>query len=435
MRNSAWYHKIWRKKLQQFPLNRDADSAWAEMKSILDKELPVAQPATSPPLKSAISKLISPILTYVLPAAAMITACGYFIIKSPTEKNAIKKQKKQPWHLQTKDTLNLPAQQPVLIKDSASTEAILHNIPKSVLYRPQLVTPAYHNSTPLVAQNPDQLSDQEKIDEIPLHQLLKSKISAAEIFASEHMISQSVPGYGIITWTPLAIQVLSKNNSYYRKSKQNEKVFHPKKIRLAKTDQKREMTTPMYNYGLETGINKSSNTNSFYLGLSGSYALTKHWLISTGLQFNTLRQLAGEYSHPSYYRPDSLPPFKVNDSRKVLTLNIPLLLEYKINKAISLQAGPLLNLLLKQANKQGLVAPMADMRDTVYHSKEINQAISKTTVNQVSIGFTGGISLHMGRFDLNGRYQLLSPYKISNDLGSYKATYQTLQFGIGYRFK
>nr|WP_199082648.1 outer membrane beta-barrel protein [Pedobacter sp. ASV19] len=195
------------------------------------------------------------------------------------------------------------------------------------------------------------------------------------------------------------------------------------------------MTTPTYNYGLETGINKSSNTNSFYLGLSGSYALTKHWLISTGLQFNTLRQLAGEYSHPSYYWPDSLPPFTVNDSRKVLTLNIPLLLEYKINKAISLQAGPLLNLLLKQSNKQGLIAPMADMRDTVYHSKEINQAISKTTVNQVSIGFTGGISLHMGRFDLNGRYQLLSPYKISNDLGSYKATYQTLQFGIGYRFK
>lgn len=435
MRNSAWYQKIWHNKLQQFPLNRDADSAWAEMKSILDKELPVTQPVSKTPLKSAISKLISPLLTYVLPAAAMIAACGYFIIKSPAEKKAVKKQKKQHWHLQKTDTLRISKQRLVLNTESVSTEAIAHQMAKSILYKSKFTPSVYQNSTSLATQSPNQVSDQEKTDEIPPHQLLKSQISAAEIFASERLISQSVPDSGIITWTPLAIQIFSKNTSYYRKSKQNENVLHPKKIRLAKTDQKSEMITPPYNYGLEAGINKGSNANSFYLSLSGSYAITKYWLISTGLQFNTLRQLSGEYSHPSYYRPDSLPAFKVNDSRKVLTLNIPLLMERRISKAISLQAGPLVSLLLKQGNKQGLVAPMADMRDTVYHSKEINQSISKTAVNQVSIGFTGGLSVHLGRFDLNGRYQLLSPYKISNDLGSYKATYQTFQFGIGCRFK
>jgi len=435
MRNSAWYHKIWRNKLQQFPLNRDADSAWAEMKSILDKELPVAHPAAKAPLKSAISKLISPLLTYVLPAAAMIAACGYFIIKSPPGKKTIKNQKKQHWPLQKTDTLAISEQRPVLIADSVSAETILHNIPRSVVYRPKLITPVYRDSTPLVVQSRAQLSDQERTEEIRPHQLLKSQISTADIFASKQLILQPVPDVEIITWTPLAIQVLSKNNSSSRKSKQNKKVFNQKKIRLAKKERRSEMITPTYNYGIEAGISKASNGNSFYLGLSGSYALTKHWLISTGLQFNTLRQLSGEYSHPSYYRPDSLPPFKINDSRKVLTLNIPLLLEHRISKAISLQAGPLVSFLLKQANKQSLVAPMADIRDTVYHSKEINQAISKTTVNQVRIGFTGGISLHLGRFDVNGKYQLLSPYKISNDLGSYKATYQTFQFGIGYRFK
>ncbi|WP_316836246.1 hypothetical protein [Pedobacter nutrimenti] len=435
MRNSAWYHKIWRKKLQQFPLDRDADSAWAEMKSILDKELPVAHPATKPPLKSAISKLISPLLTYVLPAAVMIAACGYFIIKSPSEKKNSKNQKKQHWRLQKTDTLDRSEQRPELITDSISAGAILHHIPRSVVYRPQLITPVYKDSTPFLVQSHAQLSDQEKIEEIHFHQLLKSQISAADIFASKHWILQPVPEAEVITWMPLSIQVLAKNNDYYRKSKQNKNALNPKKIHLAKKKRRNEMTPPTYNYGIEAGINKGSNANSFYLGLSGSYALTKHWLISTGLQINTLRQLSGEYSHPSYYRPDSLPPFKINDSRKVLTLTIPLLLEHRISKVVSLHAGPLVSLVLKQANKQGLVAPMADMRDTVYHSKEINQAISKTTVNQISIGFTGGLSLHLGRFDVNGKYQLLSPYKISNDLGSYKATYQTFQFGIGYRLK
>ncbi len=79
--------------------------------------------------------------------------------------------------------------------------------------------------------------------------------------------------------------------------------------------------------------------------------------------------------------------------------------------------------------------PIADPRDTLYHSKQIDSTLVNTVSNKVNIGFTGGISIHIKQFDINGSYQWLTPYKVSNSLGSFKQTNQVFRIGIGYRFK
>lgn len=429
MKNSAWYHRIWLKKLQELPLNKDAESSWADMKTILDKEFPALQPETGPSPQTTISKLISPVLTYILPAAAMIVIAGHFLLKSDFEKATSGKKKKQIPHSHIqKNLLNLPKHQTDTVRDTVFQDT-LNKSSKKASYLSKLLSPAPNNLIASVPQDTILYSETATIDKAPFQPLSTSGISAAQVLSLSfgQFITPSTLDSRIqfqIFSVPYTCTSPNEHNNRLRWKKHKES-------RIAS----KEITTPLYNYDLEIGASLSENNNGFYLGANGYYALNKRWLVSVGLQLHSKRQLSGEYLHPSYFRPDSLPPFQIIDSRKVSSLTVPFLLEYKVSNSISLKAGPLLSLLLRQSDKQNTLGHVPDIRDTVFHTKDINKALSQTTVRPIQIGFTGGISLHLKQFDLNGKYQVLSPYKVSNDLGSYQKAYQALQIGIGYRFK
>ena len=108
MKNSAWYSKLWRKKLDKLPVKSDAGAAWTSMQQMLDVHLPVSAvpPATPVAGKSLIAKIVA-MSGYVLPAAAMIGTVTFFAVKpAAKQKVTVKPDKKQEYRLKADSTNN-----------------------------------------------------------------------------------------------------------------------------------------------------------------------------------------------------------------------------------------------------------------------------------------------------------------------------------------
>lgn len=235
------------------------------------------------------------------------------------------------------------------------------------------------------------------------------------------------------------LKLKDKQAEKIKRKKENTAVVKKAKIKKLKSGgskapkDKDERIPQASNYGINAGLNASGS--SIYLGVFGNYALSKRWMIGGGLVLNSSRTISGEYSHESYYQPDSLPPFKIIDSRKVMVLDIPLNITYHLSDKISIKGGPVFGLAFNPHAISSTIGRLADTRDTLYHSKKIDTALRNTVINKLNIGFKAGVSFQFGLFNVEGAYQIQSPYKVKSDLGSYHKSFQSFQIGIGYRFK
>lgn len=206
-----------------------------------------------------------------------------------------------------------------------------------------------------------------------------------------------------------------------------EKYPKPKKRTIIKT--------PKYNYGIYAGLSDGTTNSSANIGFFGAYALSNRWLINTGIYLNASRSFSGSYTHQSFYRPDSLPSFTINDYRKAVAVNIPVRLEYKVMNLLSIKAGPLISFTASQGIAGTSYSTIKDRRDTLRHGTELNTALNGTKVSRIVPGFEAGLSFHLWKLDIDGQYQWLAPYTISGTLGSYRNKYHSVNVGIGYRFK
>jgi len=134
MKSSAWDNKLWQNKMQEIPLDGDADLAWSEMQGLLDEVMPVT-PAT-PVVKTRWGLPKSRLLTiaYTAAAAAMIIFAAYFLLKKQHQK-AIKHHKEnvKPVHGRTDSlkqienrtdpAINTPPGQGRVTADSLNTDA------------------------------------------------------------------------------------------------------------------------------------------------------------------------------------------------------------------------------------------------------------------------------------------------------------------------
>jgi len=111
MKSSAWYHNVWRKKLEELPYRGDTGKAWAEMNKILDEHMPAVQVVSGggKAVKPFASKIIS-LLGIILPVAAMLCTITYFAVKHQYAKPI---NKKQPVAV-AKSTVDVNANTPML---------------------------------------------------------------------------------------------------------------------------------------------------------------------------------------------------------------------------------------------------------------------------------------------------------------------------------
>lgn len=500
MRNSAWYHKLWRNKFDSLPIQDAADASWAGMHKLLNEQMPISTIGGHGPNLSTGAKLFK-IIGYTLSVAATVSTVGYFtVLKSKNKQKEIEKKVKpailDSIVVDSSKVINYSnLADTIIIKDSidqngnAINDVVAQNrgadndsaqVVKrtndnenviSSAAKPNAVSPIKnkHDGT----QKHDHFGRFEKLgsgslkpsSKVDDHESKGRNVDRSFMNGQNLLLTpnsyQETNGFFKQLASPVSIlnqrailqtyaPVDSRNASSINNSRRGSnnkadrstvgktpKVKNVKspKIKTAKIKQESEIIVPTYSYGVTTGMNVQKGNSSFYAGISGAYSLSKKWQLSVGVNVNSYQKIAGEFTHPSYYRPDSLPPFTIAATRKVITVDIPLTAAYRLSKHISVKAGPVISFVGKQSEMITRLNPIADLRDTVYHSKQIDSTLVNTASNKVNVGFTGGISIHIKQFDINGSYQWLTPYKVSNSLGSFKQTNQVFRIGIGYRFK
>jgi hypothetical protein len=538
MKNSAWYHKLWRDKLGELPLKKDDVSAWAEMSNLLDEQLPIANATSTGKTAYKLSTFVKTALVLIIATIIIVPAIRTY--KHHT--NSAKNNKHLPARVTGGHNVpDKPSDNPSNqhLKDLTISDSTLHHsdgFAESIIQNQKDAanSSTISNKSIAVNRNRESLNTTGKtvkakqyqpIDKFENGNLLNGTLASGKAGPSQYMGSKSnSKPTGIVgtrdkqksQYSPIS---LNRSPAYYTSVKYNhvnaakstlktdasgkdtapvnnadgkaitasnttvgsakssnlnndkeaadtkiDPVKNPanntgtKEVKnpgsrsrvfdtAAKTVKAKENKfksntkkpkdgdpMPKYDYGLQAGLN-AGNGNSLYAGAFGSYQTKPRWLINLGLRLNTYRTVSGEYSHQSYYSPDSIPAFKINDSRKVMALTISVTLEYKLTKNISLKGGPVIGMPIKQSGISAKLGAVPNIRDTVYHTQTIDSALKKTTINKLNIGFTGGASIQIKHFSIEAMYQVLTPYKVSSGLGSYQKTNQNFQIGIGYRFK
>lgn len=455
MRNSAWYYKLWLKKLSKLPLKEDAGSAWAGMKDMLDARMPVSNGGGKSDGSSSggsngggtvatkpfAAKLVS-LLGYALPVAAAIGVTTYLV--SPVvirPKNPVI-LKKQQSHLPA-DTLHRKG-----LPVSADSLANIETDSAHVLSIDSL-------SGYLTGVKAKTNGTNKQISDLRPAAVSKIENNQVENYAvkvqpdhSENIVS---PGTSLVKENTASTIESIKPDKEENQIPVNEKisgkhstakVASSKKKKVSRSPKVKEfMTTPAYNFGLESGWNTGKN-DGLYVGIFGSYRIRTKLLLNVGVRLNTSTTLSGSYiTKPSGYLRDTLSTYKVSDNRKLMLLNVPLTLEYRLSNQISINAGPVISFPLSQSkgNTQSELykaqLPSTKYLDSARH-RAVDSTLNYTKVNKVNLGITGGISIRFNQFYMEGKYlRNLTPYKVSNTLGGYQQYNGSFQLGLRYQFK
>ena len=447
MKHSDW--DIWKKKLDELPVNSDAGLSWEMMQSVLDKNMPLVSPSAggSSIVKLIVKKVISA-LSYILPAAAMVTAVTYISLNDFNPEMQHAKKKFRP------DALLIP-RDTVIYNDSvelSNRDSGAFNPDQHRSTKPATGDTSISAQKALPGNSAEGDGSLQQLSATPIYlQLTRTPLGDDMITKLQERLDQlklSEPGNLFKADRILCSGRNIQSQAREQKSNQDKitkaKTVRTKSLKLKKTKTKPPKTKAHIqgnkglNYGPEAGINAGKGYGvTIYYGASASYALNDRLLVSTGLKINTKRILEGSYTHPSYNLNDpDAPPLRIVDSRKFSALDVPLQLEYQLYNGLSIKAGPVLTLQSKQNGPGSRFDKIINPYDTVYHSRPLNEAISNTQVNKVRAAFSGGIKLQLKKFSIEAGYlRNLSPYKVSSALGSYQKTYSTFSFGVGYRFK
>lgn len=212
-----------------------------------------------------------------------------------------------------------------------------------------------------------------------------------------------------------------------------------------------------FEMGLQIGFNSSGsftpsaqNANFYgkspadaFLGIAASYYVTPKLGVGIGINGFSPKVISGSYSKNNLNyntQPDTgkaithnTGKVTITGSRKIYTIDVPVLVTYKLNSFISFTAGPVISIPVKQETMKSHLNLLTNTTDTTT-LKTVTPYVSSTTIiNKTNFSFSAGVKLNYNRFFIDAGYlQNLSPYTISSGLGSNKLYYHTVQFGIGY---
>ena len=427
MKNSAWYQKLWERKLNEHSVNADVDSAWSDMQHLLDQQMPLnplGGDTVSGALggKSAIGKLLS-WLTYVLPAATIISAAIY--LANPDYPIIIKK----------KTTKVEPQFKPDPIKTNQMVDSSAFE--------------SQHDTVLVQTSNAALTSDTAGLQGASAASHLMNEVTTTDV---EPDLKQQLVGNVVeLTaaesaqlWAPIPVYIrnleahrapvvkrsttgITRQRKTKRIKVKEEKV---QKIRIDRQKLKEEFRPPSSAYGIMAGVNVNKNA-TMYFGIYGTAKVSKRITANAALQLHTPRTFIGSYTRASYFRPDSNPAFTFTDSRKVAVLELPLTLSYQLTNKLKIIGGPVVSLPIKQsAVKLGVI----DLpRDTLFNGNNVIGIIRNTKPNKVNYGFKVGAGAQLKSVGVDLTYQILSPYQFKNSLGTNKHSYNALQIGITYK--
>ena len=460
MKNSAWYSKLWLKKLSNLSLKEDSGSAWAGMKDMLDAQMPVSSSGGNGGTvagKPFVAKLVS-LIAYVLPVAAAIGMTTYLVLPVVIKPEHVVVKKKQQSHLSVDTTSNKvlsvfpdslknanTINNNVLLTDDLKVGLAIDTGSNSIVKKMESRANAAYAMNAQSGNSQSILSiekDLVKENAVPTKENTVSGIGNIAIAKGNHELAIEENKAPVREKT-VRQQILDNAGKASVHDKISaSKVETSKKIKVGLTSKIKEiMTTPSYDFGLEGGWSSGKN-NSLYLGAFGSYGISTRLLLNLGIRLNTSTILSGSYiTKPTKVWYDTLSTYKVADRRKVFVLDVPLTMEYRVSNRISINAGPVISFPLSQSNAQTLAelfkaqVPTAKYSDSA-SNLAVDSTLRHTRVNKINMGLTGGLSIRFNQFYIEGKYfRSLTPYKVSNALGGYQQYNEAFQLGIRYKFK
>ncbi len=466
MRKSVWYDKLWQKKMAELPVNDDLDAAWQQMNHLLDEQFVSNSGQEFPIPKSGLFTQLAQIIKLILPVV-LVAGGVYFAFyqkpkaitqKKETEQALIKVSKERQ---QTLENLVVVDTSIFISSERTAKERVVEQGNSSSKNNLQ--------ETSFTSQIDGQKTENLKRGMVAVSSLDKSEMQVrigVVTSAKERSLHPLKSMVGLGAYQPIATSLKWKYKEQLAKSQKSLKpivvlsqrkqrrlrrAFVRDSIRKVKEanqlqvsnlklmqakprkEKLKELVIPKFSFELQGGLTLSNQNTNPYLGLQSQWALANRWLLGTGIRF-TQAKINGAYEHPSYNTVTTGIPFQVLDSRKQTNLVLPLNISYRLNKLVSLKTEANLAFALAQSggSKVGYVA---NYLDTVFHSKQIQQALSETSVNKLHFNIGGGVNIQLKRFNIEAMYFYQpNPYRVSSDLGSYQQRYRGFSIGLGYRF-
>lgn len=486
MRNSAWYHKLWQRKLNDLPIKVNEEQAWGNMQTLLDKHMPVEKPARR--MAKPIAATIVSLLRFVLPVAAMAGTAAYIgikvykhdKIKLPVKKHMVvagrpvKKVTIAPDS--TKALFNTNSIKNTLLNDSLIAGGI--TLPVDVAKRKlstgnvtKLAIPntamgktgvlllnqnAFYgtnryNKSKAVTGNYNKRNNHSEtyfkggITSLDNRSTFSSKNGqlavnpkASHSTNIDSLIPISPAGMPLVVkmidWKPVFQiadrPVLAAKNGF--------KVTSNGQL-LGSVKKKQSSPISLFaglGYGVKLGINLNNKPNLFFGGYINQ-KITNRLSIQPEVTLNLSVPVAGGYSYPNNIKPDSLLPIEVTNLRRLMVLNIPLLLQYQLSNKLSIKAGPVIGFAINERKVTSTISNQPVVRDTLTYTDQVGTGLNQTTLNnKFTLGLSGGVNYYFKPFFVEAGYLYnFKYYRVSSAAGAYNYRFNALQINVGYRFK
>jgi hypothetical protein len=227
----------------------------------------------------------------------------------------------------------------------------------------------------------------------------------------------------------------------------NIKGFKPAKAAKIKNQ---TPSTASLDWGILVGVNtpgsftpKAQNKNIYgslpvdgYTGLFATYNFSSKVAVDMQVKMLIPTNTSDSYNHVYILKTDTgatiQRTFKITDTRKIYSAQVPVHLVYNITKNISVKAGPVINLPIKHF---GATSVTTATTDTLGYLKRLTDTASAISFEKkLSLGVSGGIGFTFKRLKLEGTYYRGSqPYKISSPLRSYSTNTNNVQITLGFK--
>ena len=223
----------------------------------------------------------------------------------------------------------------------------------------------------------------------------------------------------------------------------NGKVKNPK----TKKSNGKDSNPSNLDWGILTGVNssgsftpKNQNSNFYgpapvdlFFGAFASYNLNAKWAINSQIKVLSPQNVSYNYTHFNNGMVDS-PKLQINSARKIYSLEVPIQLSYSVNNYLSVVAGPLISIPVKQAGITNKLITNGSKQDSAYFAAVADTLNSTKYLQKLNFGLSGGVKFQFRRLSLGAMWnQNLTGYQINSAFGTYKTKPGTFQFTIGWQ--
>lgn len=478
MKEAFKYRKLWQLKRSEWKIDEDIQNDWMAMRDLLDKHLPIETigEGTKPSIYKG-PGLISSLLI-ILSAAAMSYIVYRLTQKTVHKEHVVKTRPVKIKNYSGRDTLlPLPGNAASHVKGRDSLNEVHRmsdqSLPDSLnVMRTDARRKNLQSNSP--AAGPQALPRQKghsqgRIVKVYASQsasktgysrvggynrlsgaILKKGLTARGITSAGYYLPQSGRNPKISNMVDhnsenyrylieLSPPSIGLNNSIGIITPQYKMILLPVPEKLNKWKSKSgSASVQRIEWGILTGFNARNNLNipgDLYYGPYVTYHLGNKLSLNLQVKLLSPEPISGSYTHPNGSRIDTNQKiFRINDSRKVYSLQVPLYVQYALTPYLSLKASPVIGIPLKQSDGRTSLLPDSIRTDTSYYPG-IAGALSKTKYRETpAYGISLGAAFNLGRFSFETVYlKQLNKQVVGSTLGNYKYSDQAFQFTVGFR--